>query len=342
MEAIPMPSTTQPHIPTNGEIVDLVESLRKENGDIGVPKLLALIKVGHSWQLSEKRLRSLLNSFNLSVSQRTYAHLIRSQPTGVKVENCSVEIRKARGKGLYILNDMSEDSIVFQEDSVLFVPSLTLIDSVHLGTLCTYCFKRIHVSDIECGKCTRQWCTKKCKSRDKDHKNRHDAEWKSIEHYAVAENWVGVLAVAYILTSSDRPDIETMARVNHLERYEKQSLLERENLETNLEAGWKALKGICPSYAQFLELLGLWNLNNIQNQLFLRQSHLNHACNPNAKVQWSSRNSINTVSMSSLSKGQEVTISYINPKLAVDERRRQLRINYGFMCHCLRCKEESK
>ncbi|KAJ0742727.1 putative [histone H3]-lysine(4) N-trimethyltransferase chromatin remodeling SET family [Helianthus annuus] len=72
------------------------------------------------------------------------------------------------------------------------------------------------------------------------------------------------------------------------------------------------------------------------------QSCMNHSCSPNAKAfkrEEDKDGQATILACKPITKGQEVTISYIDEDLELEERRALL-ADYGFICKCARCVEE--
>jgi len=71
---------------------------------------------------------------------------------------------------------------------------------------------------------------------------------------------------------------------------------------------------------------------------------LNHDCHPNAQIKFNSSNHILSVELiRPVEKGDEITISYLDPcQLSDNKLSRQdyLKENYLFQCNCKRCEEE--
>ncbi|CAL0332183.1 unnamed protein product [Lupinus luteus] len=75
---------------------------------------------------------------------------------------------------------------------------------------------------------------------------------------------------------------------------------------------------------------------------FALQSCMNHSCCPNAKAfkRDEDRDGQATIiALRSISKGEEITISYVDEDLPYDERQASL-ADYGFRCRCRKCIEE--
>jgi SET domain len=93
--------------------------------------------------------------------------------------------------------------------------------------------------------------------------------------------------------------------------------------------------------------------------LYFLHSALNHACNPNAVVrrlpppsasaysassaavaETARPSQIHVVALRPLSRGDEVTLTYVNPQWTLESRRAAVRRDYMFECMCTRCVDE--
>ncbi|KAG2569014.1 histone-lysine N-methyltransferase ATXR2-like isoform X2 [Panicum virgatum] len=75
---------------------------------------------------------------------------------------------------------------------------------------------------------------------------------------------------------------------------------------------------------------------------FPLQSCMNHSCCPNAKAFKRDEDKDGhavILALKPISKGEEITISYIDEDLSYEERQAQL-ADYGFTCACFKCQEE--
>ncbi|KAI3986584.1 hypothetical protein MKX01_014122 [Papaver californicum] len=69
---------------------------------------------------------------------------------------------------------------------------------------------------------------------------------------------------------------------------------------------------------------------------FPLQSCMNHSCCPNAKDK---DGQATIIALQPISKGEEITISYIDEDLPFEERQALL-ADYGFRCKCKKCHED--
>ncbi|EKM52389.1 uncharacterized protein PHACADRAFT_148986 [Phanerochaete carnosa HHB-10118-sp] len=100
-------------------------------------------------------------------------------------------------------------------------------------------------------------------------------------------------------------------------------------------------------YDAFLRGLGRMSLNlEAHGGLYVLHSHVNHSCTPNLSArhldQRSALSRITVVVRRDIEVGEELFISYVNPDLPLEGRRRQL-LEWGFgTCQCPRCVMEEQ
>ena len=80
--------------------------------------------------------------------------------------------------------------------------------------------------------------------------------------------------------------------------------------------------------------------------LYILHSHVNHNCSPNVSVrhfdQRTALSRITLVAKRDIAPGEELFITYVNPELPVEQRRRAL-LEWGFgRCACERCVKEER
>lgn len=93
----------------------------------------------------------------------------------------------------------------------------------------------------------------------------------------------------------------------------------------------------------FLQLWGCYNINQISGQVYLLSSIFNHSCEPNVRYEIDEKTKgIKLYARKPIRKDEELFITYINPLHEVRLRKRELRVNYGFLCSCERCERESE
>lgn len=97
-------------------------------------------------------------------------------------------------------------------------------------------------------------------------------------------------------------------------------------------------------YDTIEKVTGIDFMDNEGVGIYLKQAMLNHDCHPNAQIKFNSSNHILSVELiRPVEKGDEITISYLDPcQLSDNKLSRQdyLKENYLFQCNCKRCEEE--
>lgn len=191
-----------------------------------------------------------------------------------------------------------------------------------------------------------------------------------LTEYCIKEQWSGLYAIVLIFASCllDRSGIlqdqfNAMARVSQSVRYkalnssagafdtmqggalfveEQQEQLWKEGFVLFCNVFPRAKKEGTVSFDDFMFMLGTYNINNLDSSVYLLQSHLNHNCSPNTKVVTSSKRyeGLKVFAKRDIKGGEELSTSYVNPLHVVQQRMRELRVNWGFVCKCQKCKDD--
>lgn len=193
----------------------------------------------------------------------------------------------------------------------------------------------------------------------------------ALEDYCFKEQWNALYAIAIIYaeiitdkTGEKEEFFQSMARVSQATRYKAinssagsfdsmqgGALFVMEQQEALWKEGYQKFLSVFPSasssisYEEFMFMLGTYNINNLDSCIFHTQSHLNHNCLPNTDVQVSTvsrTGSLKVYAARDIRSGEELTTSYVNPSHTLHQRQRELRVNWGFVCGCQRCKDEAK
>lgn len=193
----------------------------------------------------------------------------------------------------------------------------------------------------------------------------------SLEDYCSKEQWNALYAVTliYAQIKADKSNklgaqFDAMARVSQATRYKAinssagtfdsmqgGALFVMEQQEALWNEGYQKFLDVFPiardevSFEQFMFMLGTYNINNLDSCIFLTQSHLNHNCTPNTDVQVSTTSRtgpLKVFAARDIRAGEELTTSYVNPSHSLSQRQRELRVNWGFLCGCQRCKDDAK
>ncbi|KAF8889109.1 SET domain-containing protein [Infundibulicybe gibba] len=100
-------------------------------------------------------------------------------------------------------------------------------------------------------------------------------------------------------------------------------------------------------YDAFLRGLGKMNLNlEAHGGLYPLHSHLNHSCSPNISVRHlderTALSRITMIAIRDVREGEELLVTYVDPKTGYKERQKKL-VDWGFgKCVCPRCVDESQ
>uniref|UniRef100_A0A0L0P0W9 Histone-lysine N-methyltransferase SET5 n=1 Tax=Candidozyma auris TaxID=498019 RepID=A0A0L0P0W9_CANAR len=187
--------------------------------------------------------------------------------------------------------------------------------------------------------------------------------------YSIKEQWNALYAITLIVaeilldeSGLKGRQFKALARVsqrtrakaevnNHAIGFSQSSSFFSEQQERVWEEGYSYFIKVFPlsnldvdfSLDNFLLMLGSYNINNLDCSIYATQSHLNHNCEPNTEVDsGETRGSFGIKVLSSrfISAGEELTTTYVNPLHLFKDRQNELRVNWGFICKCKRCKRD--
>ncbi|KAJ1941437.1 hypothetical protein GGF37_003553 [Kickxella alabastrina] len=96
------------------------------------------------------------------------------------------------------------------------------------------------------------------------------------------------------------------------------------------------------SYNEWLGLIGKYSLNDQNGGFYLLQSCFNHSCDPNCVVMHPNDGMYRAIikTLRPIKAGEEMLISYVNPRDNLAARQQALREWYMFDCNCGRCQKE--
>ncbi|CAK7909327.1 putative protein lysine methyltransferase Set5p [[Candida] anglica] len=192
-----------------------------------------------------------------------------------------------------------------------------------------------------------------------------------LQDYSEKEQWNALYAITIIFASiiTDKSGVkgrqfQAMARVSQAIRYKAidssagafdnfsgGALFVQEQQEELWKEGYKKFTKVFPvateegllPYEEFMYMMGTYNINNLDSCIYLTQSHLNHNCDPNTSVETSLTNrsdGLKVIAARDIRSGEELTTTYVNPAHTVQQRQRELRVNWGFVCGCQKCKDD--
>lgn len=191
-----------------------------------------------------------------------------------------------------------------------------------------------------------------------------------LTEYCIKEQWSGLYAITLIYADCllDKSGVlsaqfNAMARVSQAVRYKalkssagafdsmQGGALFVEELQEQLwSKGYELFCKVFPKaktqgyilYEEFMFMMGTYNINNLDSSVYLLQSHLNHHCSPNTKVVTSHKRfeGLKVYAARDIRSGEELNTTYVNPTHTVQQRLRELRVNWGFLCKCQKCKDD--
>lgn len=237
---------------------------------------------------------------------------------------------------------------------------------------------------LDCNVCSEVWCSIKCKHLDgnlhsllkhslynpgsKKHKLIDAEAFLELQDYCLEEQWNALYAITLIYANCitdklgvKQKQFDAMARVSQDVRYKALSssagtfdslnggaLFVQEQQEHLWKIGYEKFLRVFPKkpveYREFLFMMGTYNINNLDSNVFLTQSHLNHNCASNTSVETELNRTagLKVIAGRDIKSGEELTTTYVNPSHTVHQRQRELRVNWGFICACAKCKDDLK
>ncbi|ODQ66472.1 hypothetical protein NADFUDRAFT_50392 [Nadsonia fulvescens var. elongata DSM 6958] len=291
-----------------------------------------------------------------------------------------LKVTKNKGKCLYAIKSFKEGQEIWSEEPMFLIAPIDHISLMRTNLACVKCSRPFQsrlkgssistIASVTCSACSGRWCSPKCKKSDTIHaglyhksmnsKSISKDSWLKFEQYCLNNQWQAAYSLGIITANIKRDpsgelqkSFDSMARVRQdvrqkaVEAPGASSVFGGSLTENMWQEGYRLLLAAFPghelSYDEFMFQLGAVNINNLDHCLFLIQSHLNHSCDPNVSVKILSRNGgIKVTAKRDIKAGEEFFTSYVNPKHELSERKYELRINWGFLCGCTRCKKEEK
>lgn len=272
--------------------------------------------------------------------------------------------------------------IYIEEDPICIIPAIEKLTLISNGKICALCGASlgsisshfIMKNGLDCNDCAAVWCSKKCKNKDvihgplkhnKSNKNRlvNCANWNKFEKYCQKNSndsaySLGIIFAQLLLNKNfskvNRQHLESLCGVSQRYRVNGHYLLqESKTVIDNFEDKWREVYTLFidsfPTltdeidFEKFLFYIGKFNINKLpNNQLYFITSFINHDCEPNVRYEFDSKLKLNIYARKQIKKGEQLFITYVNPLRGVALRRRELRVEYGFICKCCRCKKELK
>jgi hypothetical protein len=335
-----------------------------------------------TWSLSEKRLKLIMKNNNLKnqLQQDQYLDKIEYPATSKPLpKELFSKFNELKGYSLHVSTNFRKDELIFTESKpVFFIPQLDHLNLTKASKACTYCGsllssldhtskKASFLNHLDCNNCNELWCSPDCKKKDKLHnllkhnasKSNHLISSKNFDKFAMFCFENGVLqdlyAIAiiksYFKIDDSLKDIyfSEFAKVGEDVRYgikHPNSKIEEDEIYLKaFELFNEIFINDLIEWDEFLLMLGIYNLNNYECSIFQIQPLINHDCEPNVRIELSEdklNNGIKIIANRDIKENEQLTISYVNPHFDMNSRLKQLRLNYGFICHCDKCQNDDK
>lgn len=237
----------------------------------------------------------------------------------------------------------------------------------------------VMMNGLDCNGCNAVWCGRNCKKRDIAHAPLKHVKGKGqftdvsgwskfekccMENVFVAAYSVGIIYATGIASKKDEDHV--MRNFNLLAQISQRSRTQASD-STNVggtfdassgadatedpEPMWKQayayFKEAFPKseevdFETFLTYVGKFNINQLSGQIYPLYSFINHDCEPNVRYEIDDKLRLKVFARKPIKKGNELLTTYVNPLHGVKLRRRELRVNWGFLCRCDRCTKELK
>ncbi|AMD21999.1 HGL341Wp [Eremothecium sinecaudum] len=246
------------------------------------------------------------------------------------------------------------------------------------GTLLSHNCHYFIMNNLDCDICGILWCSKRCKALDTAHpylkhptlksKVCNAQKWQKFEEFCKENTWysaygVGYIYANYVISNRNGLFYEQFLSLAEVSQRTRLKAADSTNVGGTFDSwtdctcttiasdlwdeGFRLFCEAFPEAAEddninidtFLRFIGRFNINQLNCQIYPLFSHINHSCEPNVRVEFE-KYSIKVYSRKHIKSGDELQISYVNPLHDVSLRRRELRVNWGFLCKCTRCQKE--
>lgn len=245
------------------------------------------------------------------------------------------------------------------------------------GSSVSHTAHSILMNGLDCSECDVVWCSKDCKKKDITHASlKHTRSrtrqislngWFNYERFCKknvfeAAYSFGVIYAAILLDKNGNEGIlEKFQPLCEVSQRLRKKLSDSTNLGGTLDVSSGAISSddpepmwqeaynlFCIAFPEshdidmetFLTYIGKFNINQVAGQIYPAYAFINHDCEPNVRYEIDDRLTLKLYARKPIKKGEELLTTYVNPLHGVNLRRRELRVNWGFLCHCNRCNKD--
>lgn len=235
----------------------------------------------------------------------------------------------------------------------------------------------VMMNGLDCNGCTAVWCSRNCKTKDVTHSAIKHIKGKGqfinasgwakyekhcMENVFVAAYSVGIIYATSIVSKADDKHImQRFLPLAQISQRDRKRVSDSTNVGGTFDASSGAVTTADPEpvwqkayeyfkeafpkstdldFETFLTYVGKFNLNQISGQIYPMYSFINHDCEPNVRYEIDDKLRLKVYARKPIKSGEELLTTYVNPLHGVKLRRRELRVNWGFLCQCDRCTKE--
>lgn len=167
--------------PSDSELKDTLVALKAANPTLGIAKIHALLRSEHpDWAVSDKRTRKIMQNEGLVAGPSagiTFPSFRIAKTLDATKLSSKVEIHyfdKRKGKGLRLVEKVSEGEVLWKEDPFTLASDWDIFDLQQKSAACNYCstpFHSDHTMTMTCPStststfCPARFCNRLCLSR---------------------------------------------------------------------------------------------------------------------------------------------------------------------------------
>ncbi|RIA92052.1 hypothetical protein C1645_765986 [Glomus cerebriforme] len=271
-----------------------------------------------------------------NVEQRiSFNDQISKMKTNKKLE---IRVSDQSGRGIFALQNISPGALVMED-----IPYAAVVDDLNLSTICSNCFMKSGKL-LCCSACKFvYYCSKDCQRNDWSN---HQHECKIfVKVQRKPPTSVRLLCRILMRRMSDPTSFKEIENLQS-----NRNLFKQSQIETFAQLSY-VIRECIPKDAllppsDMIELFCRFTENSfsildgemIPNgvAVYPNVSLINHSCRPNCIVTFE-KSKMMIRCIESIMKDQEITINYTDLSQPGEERRKELRDRYFFLCQCELC-----
>ncbi|RIB04301.1 hypothetical protein C2G38_692201 [Gigaspora rosea] len=242
------------------------------------------------------------------------------------------------GRGIYAMQKISPGDLIIQD-----APYAAVVDDTNLSVVCSGCFSKGGRLSC-CSSCNViHYCSEECKRKDLLY---HQHECNSFVRLKRTPPTSIRLICRILMHRMNDPssfeDIEnlqsnrTMFKQEQIETFAQMSMVVRECISQDaLLSASEMLDLFCRLTENSFSILD-GEMIAFGVGIYPNASLLNHSCRPNCVVIFEN-SKLMVRCIEQINNDQELVINYVDLSLPVEDRRKELRKQYFFLCNCETC-----